>query len=97
MQLIRNIKYGSNEQGFNLAHVLCNLPNLHICGEAIDTAIGIANVWIASRNDKDLVERIEIPFKVDNTKPNETYTTIQWFDKDEVTIIIVPLSFILSQ
>lgn len=100
-KLINSIKYGVNEQGYTMAFITCNTKSLYVASYATpyyhkDPLIhsSFADVVIHSSNADYDAEWVKIPF---TPQPDENYTIVSWEDKNTISIIIVPISFVFTQ
>lgn len=99
--LIKNVKYGVNEQGYTMAFITCNSKSLYVASYSTpyfskNSLIysPFAEVVIHSNYTEHTAESIKIPF---TPQPNEKYTIVSWEDGNSISIIIVPISFVFTQ
>lgn len=97
-KLIRDVQIGVNEQGYTMAYVSCNTRRLSVFGygtphysEHRELHQDYASVFIGTSDEDYRCEEVKIPFE---PKPNESYTIVEWADKDTISIVIVPIEFV---
>ncbi|UZA02943.1 hypothetical protein LP092_13560 [Moraxella bovis] len=96
--LVRSINIGLNAYGFTTAVISCHTKQVYAdmfstprYSEHEELHQPYAQVFIETHNDNYRCECIKIPFE---SKPDTSYTLVEHTDKNQVSVIIVPIDFI---